>query len=63
MWEKNLSKSSNKRTVWDYYCINCNSFLGSTEPGESHRYERGGICPYCKKDINKKEDTEVSKNI
>ena len=55
MWKKNAQKSIPGKTEWDFYCTNCNTYLGSTVAGEDHRYERGVICPYCKKDVNKKE--------
>lgn len=56
MLRKNEEKSRLGRTCWDIYCINCNSLLGSTDSGDNHRFERGGICPYCGKEVNKKKE-------
>lgn len=56
MWKKNEKKSIPGRTCWDIYCMNCNSYLGSTDSGDDHTYERGGNCPYCGKDVNEKEE-------
>lgn len=58
MWKKNDLKSIPGRTAMDQYCDNCKKYLGSNVSGENHIYERGGICPYCGKNVYKEDDKD-----
>lgn len=59
MLVRNEKRSILGRTCWDIVCSNCKVLLGSTVAGDDHTYERGGICPYCKKDVNGESQEEM----
>ena len=53
-----------KKSHYPIICINCRKYLGSTAPGDNHQFERGGLCPFCGKDVNTKvaDSNDYQKN-